>query len=82
MTEYIDDMVERVAEAIWTENAPEFAPPYDSLDFTDQMKVRQLALALIRSMREPTAGMVAAALGKTSLTDIWQSMIDAVLKEE
>ncbi len=82
MTEYPDDMIERIAEAIWNENAPEFAPDYDDLELIDQMKVRMLAVALLRVMREPTAGMVSSAFGKSDAADIWRGMIDQVLQEE
>lgn len=92
MTEIVDDktMVERVAETIWAENAPPGVPPYWDLDLLDQVRVKQIARACIKAMREPTEEMLEAstcigALGldwKVQATTEWQRLIDAALKED
>lgn len=89
-----DSMIERVANTIWEENRPEFAPPYDELDLMDQLRVRQIAIACIKAMREPTAEMIVAGCpvednsgapycyDRSVTTEAWVLMIDAALKEE
>ena len=77
-------MIERVAMAIWEANAPKSAPPWEGLDFMDQMQVKDIARIVIREMMIPTDEMVSAGsdganLGET--TGVWQAMINAALKE-
>jgi hypothetical protein len=96
MTEVVDDktMVERIAEAIWMENRPEGAPAYADLDFLDQGRVKMIARACIKVMREPTDEMIRAgtiswesmdgspAVPMFEPTKPYQAMIDAALKED
>ncbi len=92
MTEVVDDptMVERVAKAIWMENQPAGAPSYDDLDFLDQGRVKMIARACIKAMREPTEEVLehSTAIGaiglpwKVEAAAQWRRMIDACLKED
>jgi len=91
MTEIIDDptMVERVAKAIWMENQPAGAPSYDDLDFLDQGRVKMIARACIKAMREPTDEMLQSVSSFVDIAHIdqdpiyyWTRMIDAALKED
>ena len=94
MTEVVDDptMVEQVAKAIWMENQPAGAPSYDELDFLDQGRVKMIARACIKVMREPTDEMLnAEGVGQSedNIAHIdrepghyWRLMIDAALKED
>lgn len=93
MTEIVVDptMIERVARAIWMENQPEGAPAYEDLDFLDQGRVKMIARACIRAMREPTQEILdstpsvygGAGLDWTvEAKAIWGQMIDAALKED
>ncbi len=87
MTEIIVDktMIERVAEAIWGENRPEGAPAYEDLDFLDQGRVKMIARACIKVMREPTEEMANAGADKgydAGPILYWEAMIDAALKED
>jgi len=88
MTEIVVDptMVERVAEAIWMENRPDGAPPYGELDFLDQGRVKMIARACIKAMREPTLEMCQRAMDDVKPYDdlgaIWKCMIDEALKED
>lgn len=89
MTEIVDDptMVERVAKAIWSENQPAGAPAYEELDFLDQGRVKMIARACIKAMREPTEEMLFAGDGpapQESITAdrVWAAMIMASLKED
>ena len=83
-------MVERVAKAIWMENQPAGAPSYEELDFLDQGRVKMIARASIKVMREPTDEMVHAAFDGTAFSFArqatikgnWTIMIDAALKED
>lgn len=88
------DMVTRVAEAIGEQLKLEdggygFVSPAMDEDgeVTDRMvvdatvRLRELARAAIEAMREPTKAMM-DAIGQTALqARIWQSMLDAALKE-
>lgn len=93
MTEIVEDktMVEKVAEAIWNENRPHGAPGYWELDFLDQGRVKMIARACIKVMREPTDEIIEASPAISTMAGppweemgkmIWQRMIDAALKED
>ena len=78
-------MIDRVAEAIWMENRPSDAPPYDELDFLDQGRVKMIARACIKAMRKPTEEMLKAGNGAADWNDgesAWEAMIDTALKED
>lgn len=84
-----DSMIERVAHTIWEENRPEMAPAYEELELMDQLRVRQIAVACIKAMREPTDEMlkacdkiVGSGMGNNhSDRETWEAMIDAALME-
>jgi hypothetical protein len=85
MTEITVDptMVEKVAKAIWSENQPAGAPAYDELDFLDQGRVKMIARACIKAMREPTPEMLGyEPLAAVELAKVWESLIDKALKED
>lgn len=90
MTEVIDDktMVERVAEAIWAEQKPDGVPGYWDLDFLDQGKIKMIARACIKTMREPTEQMLTAEGVHTNCPmcggykEGWQKLIDLALEED
>ena len=93
MAEVVDDptMVEKVAKAIWMENQPAGAPSYEELDFLDQGRVKMIARACIKVMREPTQEVLDASPAISTMSGppweemakiYWQNMIDACLKED
>ncbi len=91
-------MIEKVARAIWGENAPAEAPDFDDLEPADQHRVALIAYACIEAMLEPTGAMMLAGIKRQQETNIilpgvgnssvespngfYRAMIEAALNEE
>lgn len=81
-----DDMVERVARAIYAHRMERFWPPrgrtltYDELSPEMRQKEVASARAAIAAMREPTEAMYAAAACYEWPAEIMRAMVDAALK--
>ena len=79
-------MLERVARAIWKENAPQGAPSFDDLDYLDQGRVKMIARACMGAQETPTEKMLDA--GHKAKEDglsahaIWDAMLYVALNEE
>lgn len=92
-----DDMVERIAEALWQSESLRASDRlrrtvWDDLLEQDRAKWRGLARAAIAAMRQPTDAMEKSgnrALTDNGLSDVesddatvaWETMIDAALSE-
>lgn len=78
------NMIDKVAIAIWECQRPAGAPDFESLDMGDQNQVKNIAIALIEEMKEPTDEMVEAGVSAVSsgnINLIWEAMIEAALEE-
>lgn len=63
---------------LFTSSTPVLWDDDDMLE-TDRARFRKKARAAIEAMREPDVLMVHAGIDKPTITDMWQSMIDAAL---
>ncbi len=73
----MSEMVERVAQAIWSARHPGLA--WTSVPCVIKRSYRSGARAAIQAMREPTEEMIQAAWAEVLPGHVWRAMIDTAL---
>jgi hypothetical protein len=78
----MNEMVERVAVAMYRANPEHKRNPFHKAERWLQDQAREMARAAITEMREPTFGMIEAMnfLHKNEALKTWQDVIDEALK--